>query len=33
MGDDGTNQLAALGFIGLGPKYYNRDRLDVMADE
>lgn len=29
----GTNDLAALGFIGLGPKYYNRDRLDVMADE
>lgn len=26
-------QLAALGFIGLGPKYYNRNRLDVMADE
>jgi hypothetical protein len=25
--------LAALGFIGLGPKYYNRNRLDVMADE
>src|SRR5205823_5502916 len=25
--------LAALGFIGLGPKYYNRDRLDVKADE
>ena len=29
----GTSELAALGFIGLGPKYYNRDRLDVMADE
>lgn len=25
--------LAALGFLGLGPKYYNRDRLDVQADE
>jgi hypothetical protein len=25
--------LAALGFLGLGPKYYNRNRLDVMADE
>ena len=25
--------LAALGFVGLGPKYYNRDRLDVKADE
>jgi hypothetical protein len=24
---------AALGFIGLGPKYYNRNRLDVQADE
>ena len=28
-----TNDLAALGFIGLGPKYYNRGRLEVMADE
>jgi hypothetical protein len=28
-----TADLAALGFIGLGPKYYNRNRLDVMADE
>lgn len=25
--------LAALGFLGLGPKYYNRNRVDVMADE
>src|SRR4051812_49379658 len=25
--------LAALGFLGLGPKYYNRDRLEVQADE
>jgi mono/diheme cytochrome c family protein len=24
---------AALGFLGLGPKYYNRDRLEVKADE
>jgi len=24
---------AALGFIGLGPKYYNRNRLDVQASE
>jgi len=35
--DGGTTNapgdLAALGFIGLGPKYYNRNRLDVMADE
>src|SRR5439155_1779943 len=32
---EGTNSvnIAALGFLGLGPKYYNRDRLDVMADE
>jgi hypothetical protein len=28
-----TNDLPALGFIGLGPKYYNRDRLEVQADE
>ena len=28
-----TNELAALGFLGLGPKYYNRNRIDVMADE
>ncbi len=27
------DDLAALGFLGLGPKYYNRGRLDVMADE
>src|SRR5262249_50823422 len=25
--------LVALGFLGLGPKYYSRNRLDVMADE
>jgi len=25
--------MAALGFLGLGPKYYNRGRLDVMAEE
>ncbi|MDB6153755.1 MAG: Planctomycete cytochrome [Chthoniobacteraceae bacterium] len=24
---------AALGFLGLGPKYYNRNQLEVMADE
>lgn len=28
-----TEDMAALGFIGLGPKYYNRNRLDVQADE
>jgi len=25
--------LPALGFLGLGPKYYNRNRLEVKADE
>ena len=32
---DGTTpqDLAALGFLGLGPKYYNRGRTEVMADE
>lgn len=33
MGDEGTKEVAALGFLGLGPKYYNRGRLDVQADE
>ncbi len=28
-----SKNLAALGFLGLGPKYYNRDRLEVQADE
>ena len=27
------SDIVALGFLGLGPKYYNRNRLDVMADE
>jgi len=27
------DDLAALGFLGLGPKYYNRGRIEVMADE
>ncbi|MGZ5545836.1 MAG: DUF1549 and DUF1553 domain-containing protein, partial [Limisphaerales bacterium] len=31
--DADSADLAALGFLGLGPKYYNRDRIDVMADE
>ena len=31
-GDKSPN-LPALGFIGLGPKYYARGRLDVKADE
>jgi hypothetical protein len=32
---EGTDRedLAALGFLGLGPKYYNRNRIEVMADE
>jgi hypothetical protein len=33
LGGTATNHLAALGFLGLGPKYYNRNRLEVMADE
>src|SRR6185503_6933570 len=28
-----TNDLDALGFLSLGTKYYNRGRIDVMADE
>ncbi len=28
-----TTDFAALGFFGLGPKYYNRNRIEVMADE
>src|SRR5262249_50648735 len=31
-GDDSPN-LAALGFIGLGPKYYGRRSMQVMSDE
>ncbi len=27
------SDLAALGFLGLGPKYYDRGKLGVMADE
>ena len=30
---DCKEDLAALGFLGLGPKYYDRGRIDVMADE
>ena len=29
----GKENLPALGFLGLGPKYYNRNRIEVMADE
>jgi uncharacterized protein DUF1549/uncharacterized protein DUF1553 len=31
--DAGKEDLAAVGFLGLGPKYYGRGRLDVMTDE
>ena len=31
--DAAPGDRAALGFLGLGPKYYNRNRLEVMADE
>ena len=31
--DAGKENLPALGFLGLGPKYYNRNRIEVMADE
>jgi hypothetical protein len=30
---DQPSDLPALGFLGLGPKYYNRNRIEVMADE
>lgn len=30
---DRPEELAGLGFLGLGPKYYNRGRLEVQADE
>ena len=30
---DGSPNLAALGFLGLGPKYYDRGKLAVMAEE
>jgi hypothetical protein len=30
---DRPEDLPALGFLGLGPKYYNRNRLEVQADE
>ena len=33
MGPAARTERAALGFLGLGAKYYNRKRLDVMADE
>jgi hypothetical protein len=28
-----AEHLPALGFLGLGPKYYNRNRLEIKADE
>ncbi|MGI8604930.1 MAG: DUF1549 and DUF1553 domain-containing protein [Verrucomicrobiales bacterium] len=33
LGDSARNDLAALGFLGLGPKYYDRKRPSVMAEE
>ncbi len=33
MEDARPEDQAALGFLGLGPKYYNRNRLQVLADE
>jgi hypothetical protein len=33
IGDDGKEHLAALGFLGLGPKYYGRGSQAVIADE
>jgi hypothetical protein len=33
MEDASAEDLPALGFLGLGPQYYNRNRLEVMADE
>lgn len=33
LGEAGEENLAALGFLGLGPKYYNRGRLEVQAEE
>jgi len=31
--DGVAENLVALGFLGLGPKYYNRSRVEVQADE
>src|SRR5438105_5048480 len=31
--EGGADNLVALGLLGLGPKYYNRNRLEVQADE
>jgi hypothetical protein len=31
--EGGAAHFAALGFLGLGPKYYNRNRVEVQADE
>ncbi|MBI3878442.1 MAG: DUF1549 domain-containing protein [Verrucomicrobia bacterium] len=33
VGGAKSDDMAALGFLGLGPKYYSRGRPDVMADE
>jgi hypothetical protein len=31
--DGDAKNIVALGFLGLGPKYYNRNRVEVQADE
>ena len=31
--DGEADELSALGFVGLGPKYYNRNRLEVLVTE
>ena len=33
LGDEAKQHVAALGFLGLGPKYYRRNAPEVMADE
>ncbi|MFT4639187.1 MAG: hypothetical protein ACI8T1_002511 [Verrucomicrobiales bacterium] len=33
LDEDALAERDALGFLGLGPKYYNRGRLEVKADE
>lgn len=33
VGEEGQDHLVALGFLGLGPKYYRRNAPEVMADE
>lgn len=33
VGEEGQDHLVAMGFLGLGPKYYRRNAPEVMADE